>query len=117
MSYFTLTWLREGMIVQRTVSDRSGKVLVKAGAILTAQDLVRLEAEDIKGVEVQVADTPPISLPEQHSAGPQTPEQIEQRLEQRFRHLDPEHPLVKELLRLCRMRETLHLAEPSGYDS
>lgn len=117
MSYFTLTWLREGMVVQRTVSDRSGKVLVKAGAILTAQDLVRLEAEDIKGVEVLIADAPSTSLPEQHSAGPQTPEEIEQRLEQRFRHLDKEHPLVKELLRLSRMRETLHQAEPSQHDS
>lgn len=117
MSYFTLGWLREGMIVLRTVSDRKGRVLVKAGAALTAQDLSRLEHEGVKGLEVQVPAQAATALPEHLGSGPETPEQFEQRLQQRFHHLDLEHPLVKELLRLYRMRETLHQAEPNGYAS
>lgn len=117
MSYFTLGWLREGMIVLRTVSDHKGQVLVKAGAALTAQDLTRLEQEGVKGLEVQVPAQATTALPEHLGSGPETPEQFEQRLQQRFRHLDQEHPLVKELLRLYRMRETLHQVESNGYDS
>lgn len=117
MSYFTLGWLREGMIVLRTVSDLKGRVLVKAGAALTAQDLARLEQEGVKGLEVQVPAQAATALPEHLGNGPETPEQFEQRLQQRFRHLDLEHPLVKELLRLYRMRETLHQAGTNGYAS
>lgn len=117
MSYFSLGWLREGMIVLRTVSDHKGIVLIKAGAALTAQDLARLEREGVKGLEVQVPAQATTSLPERLGSGPETPEQFEQRLQQRFRHLDQEHPLVKELMRLYRMRETLHQSESPVYDS
>ncbi len=117
MSYFTLGWLREGMIVLRTVSDRKGKVLIKAGSALTAQDLSWLEQEGVKGLEVQAPAQAATALPERLGSGPETPEQFEERLQQRFRHLDHDHPLVKELLRLYRMRETLHHVESNGYDS
>ncbi len=117
MSYFTLGWLREGMIVLRTVSDSKGQVLIKAGAVLTAQDLSRLEQEGVKGLEVQAPAQATTALPERLGSGPETPEQFEERLQQRFRHLDQEHPLVKELVRLYRMRETLHQMESNGHGS
>lgn len=117
MSYFTLGWLREGMVVLRTVSDRNGKVLVKSGATLTAQDLTRLAAEQIKGVDVQVPAESQNSVQDTQPSDPESTEQAALRLEQRFRHLDNDHPLVKELRRLYRMRETLHAAEHTHDDS
>lgn len=116
MSYFTLGWLREGMIVLRTVSNSKGQILVKAGAVLSMQDLSRLEQEGVKGLEVQAPAQAATALPRHLGSGPETPERFELRLQQRFRHLDPAQPLVKELLRLCRMRETLPQTEPNGHD-
>jgi len=117
MSYFTLGWLREGMVVLRAVSDRNGKVLVKPGAVLTAQDLARLGAENIKGVEVQMPAESTNKAPENRSSNLESIEQAELRLEQRFRHLDNDHPLVKELRRLYRMREMPHAPEHRNHDS
>lgn len=117
MSYFTLAWLREGMVVLRTVSDPHGKVLVKAGTPLTAQDLAILQAAGVKGVDVQVPAEARNSAAPSHINQSESPEQTELRLEQRFRHLDKEHPLVKELQRLYRLREILHAVEHTRHDS
>lgn len=118
MSYFTLAWLREGMVVLQTVCDVDGKVLFKTGTTLSARDLSRLQTAGIKGIDVQVPTEAHNGLaPSQLGQGGDSAEQTELRLEQRFRHLDKEHPLVKELQRLYRLREILHAVEHTRHDS
>jgi hypothetical protein len=115
VTYFTLPWLRVGMVSQETVTSPAGKVLVQAGAMLTAEQLHALRASGVKGMEITppAGAVPSRSLPDARELAPP----LEERLRERFRHQDFDHPLIRALVRQCVLREMLENAEADDYDS
>jgi hypothetical protein len=96
------------MVLASDVRDRSGRMLLKAGAELTQKHLVIfrtwgvLEA-DIAGQGGQTADQIPADVePLQLAAA-------EDALEPLFRHTNRSHPAVIELMRLAALRKVQHV--------
>ncbi|HSH30098.1 MAG TPA: hypothetical protein VK971_09355 [Thiohalobacter sp.] len=91
--------LREGMVLGADVTSPRGQMLLAAGVTLTDRHLRLLAANGVTRVEVEAtgnAAQPPGPVPD--------PAQREARLETRFVHNDPAHPLIRELKRICRSR-------------
>ncbi|WP_157745255.1 hypothetical protein [Thiohalobacter thiocyanaticus] len=92
--------LREGMVLGADVSSPRGQMLLAAGATLTDRHLRLLAANGVARVEVDTAGDDAAQ-----PTGPAlNPAQLEARLETRFAHNDPAHPLIRELKRICRSR-------------
>jgi len=100
--------IETGMVLASDVRDRSGRMLLGAGAELTQKHLVIfhtwgvLEA-DISGQGSQAADQIPADVdPLQLAAA-------EEALAALFRHTNRSHPAVIELMRLAALRKVQHV--------
>lgn len=85
-----------GTVLASDVFGASGHVLIAAGAVLTPQRLRALKAQGVAQITVQ---TPPLTLPSNIAITPTEPHILEI-----FRHSNAQHPLIKELIRLCELR-------------
>jgi len=98
-----ITQAQSGMSLNRDVIDRRGHVLLRSGVALTERHLDLIRAHGIERIDVAAR------LPAANGSGPtQAPPP-----EQLFRNLDLQHPLVRELLRLCAIRRAQTTATPS----
>lgn len=87
------------MVLGADVTSPRGQMLLAAGATLTDRHLRLLAANGVARVEVDTAGDAA------QPTGPAlNPAQLEARLETRFAHNDPAHPLIRELKRICRSR-------------
>ena len=87
------------MVLGADVTTPRGQTLLAAGATLTDRHLRLLAANGVARVEVDAGGHAP------QPPGPALPPaQLEARLETRFAHNDPAHPLIRELKRICRSR-------------
>lgn len=100
--------IETGMVLASDVHDRSGRMLLGAGAELTQKHLVIfrtwgvLEA-DIAGMGSEdAADLIPADIDPQELAA------AEQALEPLFRHTNRSHPAIVELMRLAALRKVQH---------
>lgn len=97
-----------GMILAGDVRDRSGRMLLGAGAELTAKHLVIfrtwgvLEA-DIEGHGDAAADTIPMDIDPSELAA------AERAVAPLFRNTNREHPAIRELMRLAALRKVPHV--------
>ena len=98
MIQLKLTEVRSGMILGDDVVQPSGSVLLKAGSTLTRSHLTLLQAHGVTSVYIR-------SAPQPADHQPLSEEQAEAEARSRFRHVDRDHPLVRELLRLFRRRQ------------
>lgn len=100
--------LEAGMVLANDVHDRSGRMLLGAGAELTQKHLMIfrtwgvLEADiagqgDDDGAEPIPADVDPLELAA-----------AEQALLPLFRHTNTSHPVIMELIRLAALRKVQH---------
>lgn len=109
MGKINIDLLETGMILADDVHDRSGRMLLGAGAELTQKHLVIfrtwgvLEA-DIVGLGSEVAgemipaDVDPLEL-----------DAARERVAPLFRHTNTAHPAIVELLRLAALRKVQHV--------
>lgn len=101
--------IETGMVLASDVQDRSGRMLLGGGAELTQKHLVIfrtwgvLEA-DIEGHGSDEAVDPiPPDVDSLELAA------VEAELRPQFRHTNPEHPAIIELMRLAALRKVQHV--------
>ena len=101
MEVVDLREVEEGMVLGSDVLGANGQPLLRAGISLTRRHLQLLSANGITHISIRMAATTPGGDPE--------PLNLEAVVRERFHNTDPEHPLIRELRRLCRQRleETL----------
>ncbi len=106
MTRLKLDWLQEGMVLRSAARDAEGHELIVPGTVLTASHLSLLRLHGIEAVDIQPCSPPPALRPQDlpQDIGPE-PATV---LAQRFRHLDPDHPLVHALMihALRRLKES-----------
>ncbi|WP_239027057.1 hypothetical protein [Geomonas oryzisoli] len=99
--------LTPGMVLSRNVCDRSGRMLLPAGAELTEKhfSIFRmwgvLEVEVAGEAVVEDAEAPAPLSPE---IDPELLAEARAEMERLFIYNDPEHPAIKELMRICTER-------------
>ncbi|WP_224963303.1 hypothetical protein [Geomonas subterranea] len=105
--------LTPGMVLSRNVCDRSGRMLLPAGAELTEKhfSIFRmwgvLEVEVAGDAIVEETETPP---PLSQEIDPALLAQARAEMERLFIYNDPEHPAIKELMRICTERRATRAA-------
>ena len=82
------------------VMGNRGQVLLPAGTTLSDRHIQLLAANGIESLLVETGEAA-VEPPEKP---PISPEDIDSTLEKRFLDNDSEHPLIKELARICRAR-------------
>lgn len=108
MGKVTIENLEIGMVLSGDVHDRSGRMLLGAGAELTQKHLVIFHTwgvveADIEGVgdTASADDLPP-------DIDPIALAESEQKLVPLFRHTNKEHPAIIELMKLAALRKVRH---------
>lgn len=105
--------LAPGMVLSRNVCDRSGRLLLPAGAELTDKhfSIFRmwgvLEVEIIGETIVEDPEAPPSPSTE---IDPELLAKARAEVERLFVYNDPEHPAIKELMRICTERRAARAA-------
>lgn len=100
--------IETGMVLSGDVHDRSGRMLLGAGAELTQKHLVIfrtwgvLEADIVGQGSDEDADKIPADVDPQELAA------AEQALAPLFMHTNREHPAISELMRLAALRKVQH---------
>ncbi|MBJ6751882.1 hypothetical protein [Geomonas anaerohicana] len=105
--------LTPGMVLSRNVCDRSGRMLLPVGAELTEKhfSIFRmwgvLEVEVAGEAVVEDAETAP---PLNQEIDPELLAEARAEMERLFIYNDPEHPAIKELMRICTERRATRAA-------
>ncbi len=105
MSLIPIDSLETGMVLKEAVADRGGRVLLPSGAILTDKHLKILRTWGIPEADI-VRDQDDDSL-EGEGSGTEDPLKLaeaEHYVAELFRHNDHQHPMIKELMKVCRNR-------------
>lgn len=99
------------MVLEADVEDRSGRLLLRAGAIVTADHLRTFRTWGIVEVCIVGSDEEDaISLPIAEVDSERF-NVVEAEVRPRFLHANLDHPAMQELLRLCILERVCH--EPS----
>ena len=97
--------LAPGMVLSRSICDRSGRLLLPAGAELTEKhfSIFRmwgvLEAEIVGEGASEEGETDGIDQSEE--LDPVLLAKARDEVERLFVHNDPDHPAIRELMRIC----------------
>ena len=92
-----------GMILKQSVTDRSGRMLLPEGATLEAKHFAIFRMWGVLDVEVTGESEPePVAAPPQEDAAdPALLALALDEVHRIFAHNDPEHPAIRELIRIC----------------
>lgn len=97
--------LAPGMVLGRNVCDRSGRMLLPTGAELTEKHFSIFRMWGVLEVEIVGEGIAEDAEAAQHEeVDPELLRQARAEVERLFLHNDPEHPAVKELLRISTER-------------
>lgn len=97
--------LKIGMILASHARDPNGRLLLPAGEKITDKHICTLKAwgiaeVDIEGNEDEVSE----GQPSGENAKP-VPTQVMEEVDELFRYTNKEHPAIKELIELCKLRK------------
>jgi hypothetical protein len=100
-----------GMILKRNVTDRSGRMLLPGGATLEAKHFGIFRMWGVLEVEVtDEGEAEPVAPAPGEEADPELLKQASDEVRRIFAHNDPEHPAIRELMRICVNRRAAHEA-------
>lgn len=97
--------LAPGMVLSRDICDRSGRMLLPAGAELTEKHFAIFRMWGILEAEVvgeEPSEETTVTL--QEELDPALVAEAREKVEWLFAHNDREHPAVRELMRICTSR-------------
>jgi hypothetical protein len=93
--------LAPGMILNRNVSDRSGRLLLPAGSELTVKHFAIFRMWGVLEVEVAGESTAEEAMESSADFDPARLCEAREKVERLFVHNDSNHPAIKELMRIC----------------
>jgi len=103
--------LTPGMVLKNNVTDRSGRLLLPQGANLVEKHFVIFRMWGVLEVEITDESEPePGAQPEGSGVDPVILQQATEEVLRIFSHNDPEHPAIRELIRICIARRAAHEA-------
>lgn len=104
--------LSPGMILKKSVTDRSGRMLLPEGATLEAKHFAIFRMWGVLDVEVTSESEPePVAVPPQGAeVDPEVLALASDEVHRIFAHNDPEHQAIRELIRICINRRAAHEA-------
>ncbi|WP_328760838.1 hypothetical protein [Geomonas azotofigens] len=105
--------LTPGMVLSRNVCDRSGRMLLPAGAELTDKHFSIFRMWGVLEVEVAgdaIIDDDEATPPLSQEIDPALLAHARAEMERLFIYNDPEHPAIKELMRICTERRATRAA-------
>jgi hypothetical protein len=96
------------MVLKSNVCDRSGRLLLPEGVELTEKHLQVFRAWGVVEAEIVGDSDSDGGVPGAEEIDPAALAAAELLVKPLFLHNDPEHPAIKELLRICIARKALH---------
>jgi hypothetical protein len=109
--------LQPGMVLADDIKDRNGMVLLGRGRQVTEKDLRTLMMWGVTEADVDGIDREEVISRAAAQFDPQLLVKAEEGIRERFRHTDPTHPFVKELIRLLTLRAVRQSSGEGGHDS
>ncbi|HEX9078810.1 MAG TPA: hypothetical protein VF795_04410 [Desulfuromonadaceae bacterium] len=106
MAIIPIDSLSAGMLLKSDVCDRSGRLLLPAGGELTDRHLKIFRTWGV--LEADIEDGDALEAPQELAGADVDPVRLaaaEEEVRRRFRLNDPEHPAIRELMRLCIARK------------
>jgi len=98
-----------GMVLKTNVTDRSGRMLLPAGANLEPKHINIFRMWGVLDVEVTDESEPESTLDSQtEELDPEVLARATEEINRIFAHNDPEHPAIKALIRICIRRRAAH---------
>jgi hypothetical protein len=106
MALLPIDRLEAGMILKANVCDRSGRMLLPAGAELADKQLKIFRTWGVTEADIQLGPDEELAelAGENITADPIALAEAEAVVARMFRRNDPEHPMIRELMRICRDR-------------
>ena len=93
--------IKDGMIPAKDITDQSGRLIMASGNEITRKHIKIFQAWGITEITIKEDDAESVNI----SEAAKIPEQVENEIRELFRHMDQNHPVVNELMELCRMRK------------
>ncbi|HLP00378.1 MAG TPA: hypothetical protein VK163_00025 [Opitutaceae bacterium] len=109
MALLDIDSLTPGMKVGKDVVEASGQVLLRAGTEISEKHLRVLRSWGIQQVEIEGPKPPDSEDTFLSRASPELLDRAQASVNERFRHTDPVHPAIAELMRLAVVAELRHL--------
>lgn len=110
MGVINLEDIESGMILGRDIINRTGLVLLKAGEEITERHLRILRTWGITEADIKGIEKEEIMEKAEAEIDPQVLEEATTKALEIFRHTDREHPFIKELFQLVKLRLVGHLS-------
>lgn len=108
MGMVPLDNLAIGMVLAVDVRDRTGRMLLGAGAPLTDKHLMIFRTWGVAEADIEGVDDGDATPPLPHEVDPAALAAAEEALRPLFRHANPDHPAMREILRLAALRKAIH---------
>ena len=100
-----------GMVLKRDVTDRGGRMLLPEGATLDTKHFAIFRMWGVLDVEVTGESDPDSDpAPQGDETDPELLARATEEVRRIFAHNDPEHPAIRELIRICIKRRAAHEA-------
>lgn len=97
------------MTLKADVCDRSGRLLLPAGAELSGKHLKVFQTWGVSEADIVIdGDEDAEITPSPATGDPEVIAAAQEEVERLFVHNDPGHPLIKELIRICVSRKVSH---------
>jgi len=116
MGIINLEDIQVGMVLACDVRERSGRVLLAGGSVITEKHLKVFRMWGITEADISDVEKEEIAANIVAQLDPFLFRDVEGRVRERFRLADMEHPFMKELFRLVTLREVRHRSEGKTSD-
>ncbi len=108
MALLDIDSLTPGMKVGKDVIEASGQVLLRTGTEISEKHVRVLRSWGIQQVEIEGPKPPDAEDTLLSRATPEMLDRAQAAINERFRHTDPAHPAITELMRLAVVAELRH---------
>ena len=114
MGKLNLEDIQPGMKLERDVKERTGRILLRAGTEITDRHMNILRTWGVSEVDIENVTQEEVAAQAALQFDPEAFEKAEERIEQVFMHADRSQATVRELIRLCILREVRALSGVKG---
>jgi len=104
MGVINLEDIHEGMILAGDIKDRSGRVILAGGNTISEKHLRVFRMWGITEADIRGYEKEELAANIVAQLDPLLFQEAENQIRERFRHVDVEHPFIKELFHLLTLR-------------